>query len=146
MTNSDHPEGSGNQSGVPTNKWGSDKAFGLVFGVVFILIGVYPLVNGALIRLWAMALACLFVVVALIRPALLAPLNRLWTRFGLAIHKVMSPIALLTVFGIAVLPTGLLMRALGKDLLRLRFEPEADTYWIDRQPPGRADQQMKKQF
>ena len=49
MTNSDHPEGSGNQSGVATNKWGSDKAFGLVFGVVFILIGVYPLVNGALI-------------------------------------------------------------------------------------------------
>ena len=125
---------------------GSDKAFGLVFSAVFGLIGLYPLVDGAPARFWALALATLFLVVAFARPRLLSPLNRLWTKFGLVLHRVVSPIALFAVFCLAVLPTALVLRALGKDPLRLRFDPRSKSYWIERKPPGRSDQQMKKQF
>lgn len=125
---------------------GSDKAFGLVFSTVFALVALYPLIAGASIRWWALALAALFLVTAFIKPRLLSPLNRIWTKIGLVLHRIVSPIALFVVFCLAVLPTGLVMRVLGKDLLRLRLEPDAETYWIERKPPGRADQQMKKQF
>lgn len=125
---------------------GSDRAFGLVFSVVFALVALYPLIGGAPIRLWAMGLAALFLVAAFVWPRSLSPLNRLWAKLGRALHRVVSPLALLVVFGLAVLPTGLVLRIMGKDLLRLRFEPDAETYWIERKPPGRADQQMKKQF
>lgn len=125
---------------------GSDKAFGIVFCVVFLLVALYPLVGGAPVRLWSLGLAVLFLIAALLVPRVLAPLNALWTKFGLLLHRIVSPIALLIVFCLAVLPTGLLVRLRGKDLLRLRLEPDAKTYWIERDPPGRADQQMKKQF
>ena len=125
---------------------GSDKAFGLVFSAVFALVAFYPIIASAPIRLWALGLAALFLIAAFATPRLLSPLNRMWTKLGLIMHRVVSPIALFVVFCLAVLPTGLLMRLLGKDLLRLRLEPESDTYWIERSPPGRSDQQMKKQF
>lgn len=125
---------------------GSDRMFGIVFGAAFGLFALYPLVHGAAIRFWALGLATLFLVAALARPMLLAPLNRLWTKLGLELHRIVTPVALLVVFCVAVLPTGLVLRALGKDPLRLRFDPGAKTYWIDRKPPGRADRQMTKQF
>ena len=133
-------------AGAATPTGGSDQAFGLVFGVVFALIALYPLLAGASIRLWSAGIAGLFLIAALVRPRLLSPLNKIWAKFGLALHRVVSPLALLIVFCLAVLPTSLVIRALRKDLLRLRFEPASETYWIERKPPGRADQQMKKQF
>ena len=133
-------------AGAATPIGGSDQAFGLVFGVVFALIALYPLLAGASIRLWSAGIAGLFLIAALVRPRLLSPLNKIWAKFGLALHRVVSPLALLIVFCLAVLPTSLVIRALRKDLLRLRFEPASETYWIERKPPGRADQQMKKQF
>ena len=134
------------EAATPTSAGGSDKAFGLVFSVVFLLVALYPLIAGAPIRRWALVLAVLFFVAAFAMPRLLSPLNRIWTKIGLVLHRIVSPIALFVVFCLAVLPTGLVMRGLGKDLLRLRLEPDAETYWIERKPPGRADQQMKKQF
>ena len=131
---------------TPASTSGSDKAFGLVFSVVFALVALYPLIAGAPIRLWAMGLAALFLVAAFAWPQSLSPLNRLWAKLGLVLHRLVSPLALFVVFGFTVLPTGLVLRIMGKDLLRLRFEPGAETYWIERKPPGRADQQMKKQF
>ncbi len=133
-------------AGAATPTGGSDQAFGLVFGVVFALIAAYPLFGGEAIRLWAAGIAGLFLAAALVRPRLLSPLNKIWAKFGLVLHRLVSPLALLVVFCLAVLPTSLILRALRKDLLRLRFEPESETYWIERKPPGRADQQMKKQF
>ena len=73
-------------------------------------------------------------------------MNWLWFRFGLLLHSVVNPVIMGVVFYVAVLPTGLVMRALGKDLLRLKFEPDRDTYWIARQPPGPAPETMKDQF
>lgn len=125
---------------------GSDKAFGLVFGAFFAILGFYPLIKGLPVRSWALLAATLFVVVALVSPRVLAPLNKLWTKLGLVLNRVISPIALFLVYCLAILPTGLILRALGKDLLKLRRDTQAATYWIERAPPGRADEQMKRQF
>lgn len=130
----------------PPSVGGSDKAFGWVFGGLFLIIGFYPLVKASPPRLWALLLATLFVTAALTRPRLLSPLNKLWIRFGLLLNRVVSPVALFVTYCLAIVPCGLLLRALGKDPLKLHLDPEATTYWIERTPPGRADEQMKRQF
>jgi hypothetical protein len=84
--------------------------------------------------------------VALLWPAVLAPLNRIWTRFGLLLHRIVSPVVLGVMFFGVVTPMGLVMRALGKDPLRLRFDPAARTYWIERRPPGPAPDTLNNQF
>ena len=125
---------------------GSDRAFGLVFAAFFALVGAYPLVKGAPPRAWALIVAVLLIVVAVVRPRLLSRANRLWDAFGRLLGRIVSPVALLLAYALAVVPTGLLLRALGKDPLRLRPDPDAETYWIARTPPGRADERMNRQF
>lgn len=124
----------------------SDRSFGIVFAVVFALIGLFPLLFGRGVRLWSLAVACGFLVVAFAVPSLLAPFNRLWLRFGLLLHKIVSPIALGIMFFGVITPIGVLMRALGKDPLRLKFERDASSYWIDRTPPGPTPESLKDQF
>ena len=124
----------------------SNRSFGLLFAVVFAVVGLWPLIHGDAPRLWPLGLALAFLVVASLRPALLSPLNRLWTRFGLLLHRVVNPIIMALLFFSTVTPTGLVMRLLGKDPLRLRFQPEAKSYWIARQPPGPPPEGMKNQF
>jgi hypothetical protein len=87
-----------------------------------------------------------FLAVAFLWPAALKPLNRLWFKFGLLLHAVVSPLVMGLLFYVAVWPTGLVMRALGRDLLRLKREPDSDSYWIVRRPPGPAPETMKDQF
>jgi hypothetical protein len=120
--------------------------FGLVFAVFFFLVGAWPWVRGRDVRWWVLAVSAVFLVVALARPAVLTPLNRLWTRFGLLLHSVVSPVVLGIVFYTTVTPIGLLMRLLGKDPLRLKIDPDASTYWIERRPPGPAPDTMRQQF
>ncbi|MBT4770034.1 MAG: hypothetical protein HOO00_05855 [Rhodospirillaceae bacterium] len=124
----------------------SDRSFGLVFTAVFALIGLWPLLNGGTARIWALAVSVIFLVVSFARPAILAPLNRLWMRFGELLHKIVNPIVMGLMFFCAVTPTGLIMRAMGKDLLHLKKDPAAKSYWIERQPPGPAPESMKHQF
>jgi hypothetical protein len=88
----------------------------------------------------------LFLAAALLYPAVLNPLNRAWLKFGLLLHRLVSPFVMGLVFFGTVLPTGLIMRAMGKDLLRLKPQPDAESYWIVRQPPGPAPETMKDQF
>jgi hypothetical protein len=131
---------------APTESRSSNRSFGLVFAFVFGVIAAYPVVfGGNLRREWAAA-AALFLLLALLAPAVLAPLNRWWFRLGLAMHKVVNPVVMALIFVIAVIPTGLLMRLFGKDPLRLRREPAAQTYWIPRDPPGPAAESLKNQF
>lgn len=125
---------------------GSDRSFGIVFCVVFAVIGLYPLLGGGDVRLWSLGLAAAFLLVALVRPGLLAPLNRWWLKFGLLLGRIVSPLAMGLVFFLVMTPTGLIMRLLGKDLLRLRLEPAAESYWIERRPPGPAPETMTHQF
>ena len=128
-------------------KGSSDRGFGIVFAVVFALVALWPLTgeNGA-VRLWSAAVAIAFLAIAFLRPGLLAPLNRLWTRFGLLLHRIVNPIVMGFLFYLTVTPMALIMRALGKDLLRLKRDPEAKSYWIERTPPGPAPHTMSHQF
>ncbi len=127
-------------------KQGSDKSFGFVFAAVFALIGLWPLIKGGELRLWALVLAALFLAVSFIRPSLLKPLNRVWFLFGLLLHKIVSPLIMGLLFFLTVTPTALIMRALGKDVLRLKRDPNASSYWIVRNPPGPDAGGMTRQF
>jgi hypothetical protein len=124
----------------------SNRSFGLVFAGVFALIAFLPLIAGGAARLWAVVLAVAFLIAGLTCPAVLAPLNRLWLRFGLLLHRVISPIVLGIMFFGVITPMGLLMRALGKDPLRLQLDKAAGSYWIARTPPGPAPETFKDQF
>lgn len=125
---------------------GSERSFGLVFAVVFALVGLWPLKDGGDARPWALAIALAFLLTALAMPRLLKPLNVLWFRFGLLLHHVVTPVVMGLLFFLTVTPVGLLMRATGKDPLRLGRDPDAPSYWIDRAPPGPAPETMKNQF
>ena len=124
----------------------SDRSFGFVFTGVFLVIGLAPLLHDRPMRIWSLAVAAAFLAVALVRASLLAPLNRLWTRFGLLLHKVVNPIVMGVIFYLAITPFGLAMRLIGKDPLRRGFDRTAPSYWIDRTPPGPAPQSMSHQF
>ncbi len=124
----------------------SDRSFGLVFAAVFLAGGLWPLLRGGTPRVWALVVAGAFLIASLARPSLLAPLNRLWTRFGLLLNKVTTPIVMGVLFYLVVTPTGLLMRLFGKDPLRLSRDQEADSYWIKREPPGPSPETMTNQF
>jgi len=125
---------------------GSDRSFGIVFAIVFAIIAAWPMVRGGSVRLWAAAVTAIFLVVAFAVPKALAPLNRLWMAFGLLLGRIISPIMLFLVYVIAVVPTGLIMRLLGKDPLHRRFDAAAKSYWIHRVPPGKPDATMSRQF
>ena len=124
----------------------SNRVFGLVFAAVFLLIAVGPLFVGRPIHFSSLVVSVAFGIVALIAPAVLAPLNRVWTKFGLLLHKIVSPVILGIMFYVVITPMGLVMRLLGKDPLRLRWEPKAATYWIERSPPGPPPETFIDQF
>ena len=135
LTREQHVEGS------------SDRSFGLVFAGVFLVIAGWPsLFHGEMPRWWASGLAVAFALVALLKPALLAGLNRLWIKLGVLLGKVVSPIALGVVFYCVVTPIGAVMRLTGKDPLRLKLDAGADSYWIPREPPGPPPDSMTNQF
>lgn len=124
----------------------SNRSLGIVFATVFALVALLPLLSGGSARAWAIIPAAAFLAVALVFPAGLTPLNRWWTRFGLLLHRIVSPLVLGIMFFFVVTPIGLVMRALGKDPLRLRLDQAAPSYWIDRAPPGPAPETFKDQF
>jgi hypothetical protein len=124
----------------------SNRTFGLVFGAVFAIVGVWPLLrHGEAPRLWALAPAAAFLALAVLAPERLALLNRLWFKLGLALHSVVSPLIMGLLFYGAVTPMALTLRLMGKDLLRLRRGGEA-SYWIEREPKGPAAGSLKNQF
>ncbi len=125
---------------------GSDRSFGVVFAVVFGVVALSPLWDGRAPRWWAAAAAAVFLVLAIGAPRLLRPLNRLWHRFGLLLARFVNPLVLGLLFYFVVTPMGLIMRMAGKDPLRLRWQPQADSYWIERAPPGPKPETMKNQF
>ncbi len=127
-------------------KGSSDRGFGIVFTVVFVIIGLFPLLSGEGPRIWALAVAAVFLAATVIHPRVLSPLNRVWTLFGLLLHKVTNPIIMGVVFFIAVTPTALIMKMRGKDPLKRKLDRQAKTYWIDRTPPGPAPDTMTNQF
>lgn len=123
----------------------SDRGFGLVFAGVFLVVGLWPLVGGQALRWWALAVAAACLGLALVRPETLAPLNRLWTRFGLLLHTVMNPLILGLLFFLVMTPIGMLRRLVRPDPLSLRADPAKASYWIARDEPA-GDGGMENQF
>ena len=125
---------------------GSNRSFGLVFAVFFVLVALLPMVHGAPMRWWALAIAAAFAVVAFFVPRLLQPLNWVWFKLGLLLHHVVNPVIMAALFFGAMSPMAVLLRWLGKDLLRLKREPDRTSYWIPREPPAPTPGSMSKQF
>jgi predicted membrane protein len=123
-------------------KIGSNKSFGIVFFIVFCLIGFYPLTNGGEVRIWSLSLSIIFLFLGLINSQFLTPLNRLWFRFGIFLAKIISPFIMGLVFFGIVTPTGIMMRIFKKDVLRLK-KNNLETYWVKR---SKEKSSMKNQF
>lgn len=127
-------------------KRASERAFGVAFAVVFTAIGLFPLLGDGAPRAWALTIAGVLLALALVKPALLAPLNRAWFRVALVLQHCVSMLAMGLLFYGVVTPTGLIMRGLRKDLLRLRYDRQASSYWLHRDPPGPPADSMEQQF
>ena len=116
-------------------KQGTERNFGVVFGAVFGLIGLYPLLAQEGVRLWALAIAAVFFVLAFFAPRALSIPNKLWFKFGMLLGAIIAPIVMVLIYAIAVVPVGLALRLFGKDLLRVKLDKKANTYWIERSQP-----------
>ncbi len=133
-------------SGHDVIKGASGRSFGMVFAAVFTIIGLWPLLEEEGVILWSLAIALGFAAVAIARPGLLAPLNRLWFKFGLLLNRIMSPLVMGLLFYLIITPFALFMRLTGKDLLRLKHDPKAQSYWIPREQPGPSPESIKNQY
>ncbi len=136
---------SGETTGYTHVEMGSERNFGLVLAGVFVIIGLWPLIGSAGVRLWALAIAGGFFVFAVVHAKGLRRLNILWFKFGLLLGRIVTPLVMALLYITTVVPTGLVMRALGKDGLRLKHQDLA-TYWISRPEPGPKKGTMKDQF
>ena len=123
-------------------KIGSNRSFGIVFFVVFLLIALYPLLKESDLRIWSLLISFIFLALGLLNSNLLTPLNKLWFKFGLFLGKIISPLIMGFIFFVVVTPIGILMRMLGKDLLNLKFNKKK-SYWIEKTGPK---SKMKNQF
>ena len=123
-------------------KLGSNRSFGIVFFIVFLLIALYPLISSGEIRMWSLIVSFTFLILGLINSKILNPLNKLWFKFGLFLGKVISPIIMGVIFFLVVTPIGLIMKTLRKDLLNLKYNKNT-TYWIEKSGPK---SKMKNQF
>ncbi len=124
---------------------GSDRGFGLIVGGILGAIGCYQVYFDVAHYLWFLVPGTLLIVLGLAMPRLLRPLNVLWTKLGLLLGKVVTPIVMFLVYAVSIVPIGLLLRATGKDLLTLKQSKES-TYWVARTPPGPTPESLKDQF
>ena len=115
--------------------------FGILFFILFLIIGLYPLKSEGLIRIWSVVLSLVFLIITIIRPNLFTFINKLWIQFGILLGKIISPIIMGLVFFFVVTPIGILVRIFKKDVMGLKRG--ANTYWINREDKL---QSMKKQF
>ena len=123
-------------------KISSNRSFGIVFFIVFLLIALYPLLKDNDLRIWSLVISFIFLILGLINSKILTPLNRLWFKFGLLLGKFISPLIMGIIFFIVVTPTGIIMRLFKKDLLNLRYNKK-ESYWINKSGPK---SKMKNQF
>ena len=120
----------------------SNRNFGIVFFIVFLIISLWPLLNQSEIRIWSLILSTIFLILGLINSNLLLPLNKAWFKFGIILGNFVSPIVMSVVFFFVVTPTGIIMRLLGKDLLNLKKNTK-ETYWLKK---DNSNNNLKNQF
>ena len=123
-------------------KISSNRSFGIVFFIVFLIIAVYPLINDGSLKLWSLIISIIFFILGAINSKILAPLNKIWFKFGIFLGKIVSPLVMGIIFFLVVTPTGILMRIFNKDLLSLKYNRDK-SYWIEKNEPR---SKMKNQF
>ena len=123
-------------------KISSNRSFGIVFFIVFLLIALYPLTYSGEIRIWSAIISLVILVLGLLNSKILSPLNKLWFKFGLFLGRIISPVIMGIIFFLVVTPTGYVMRILGKDILNLKYNKNK-SYWIEKKGPK---SNMKNQF
>ena len=123
-------------------KISSNRSFGVVFFIVFLLIGLYPLINQGEIRVWSLIIAIIFLSLGLVKSQILTPLNKIWFKFGILLGSFVSPIIMGIIFFLVVTPIGIIMRLIGKDVLNLKYNNKS-SYWIEKAGPK---SKMKNQF
>ena len=124
-------------------KISSNRNFGLVFFIIFLIVSLWPLTYGGSIRIWLVIISMVFLILGIMNSKLLTPLNKLWVKFGMILGTIVAPIIMGVVFFLVVTPIGLVMRIMGKDLLNKKYDKKKKTYWINRNTNMGS---MKKQF
>jgi|TARA_B110000259_G_scaffold59076_1_gene69868 hypothetical protein len=123
-------------------KLSSNRSFGIVFFILFLIISLFPILKSGEIKTWSLVVAFIFLILGLLNSKILNPLNKLWFKFGLFLGKIISPIIMLMIFFFVVTPIGLIMRLFKKDILSLKYNNKK-SYWIDNNGPK---SKMKNQF
>ena len=123
-------------------KISSNRSFGIVFSVVFLLISIYPLINDESLRYWSLLISLIFLILGFLNSKILTPLNKIWFKFGILLGKIISPLVMGIIFFFVVTPIGLIMKMLKKDLLNLKYNNDK-SYWIEKKGPK---SKMKNQF
>ena len=123
-------------------KINSNKNFGIVFFIFFLIIAIYPLLNNGGVRYWSLVLSLIFLILGIINSNILTPFNHAWFKFGIFLGKIVSPLIMGVIFFIIVTPIAITMRVLRKDLLRLKFN-NSNSYWIKK---NETKSTMKNQF
>jgi hypothetical protein len=125
---------------------GSTRSFGLVFSTVFAIVGLYPLMSGSPVRVWAILAATAFLFLSFFFSKMLQPLNLLWFRLGMLLGRIINPVVMLVLYMLTIVPFGIVMRLARKDPLRLELDDERLSYWIPRDPPGPEPESLENQF
>ncbi len=123
-------------------KIGSNKSFGIVFFIFFLIVSIFPLFNNGEIRVWSLVIGFIFLILGLMNSKILTPLNKIWFKIGIFLGNFVSPIVMAIVFFLVVTPTSLIMKLLGKDVLKIK-KNKTSTYWIDK---SNLKSRMNKQF
>lgn len=127
-------------------KRGSNKSFGTVFTIFFgIIMGITLWKNNPSWIYWMLA-SIITLSITILFPKILSPFNKVWYHFGILLSKFTNPIILGLLFFGAITPIGLILKAMGKDPLKLKFDSKLSTYWITRDPPGPEPRTMNRQF
>ena len=120
----------------------SNKSFGILFFIVFLILSLYPLIDGHQIRIWSLIISLIFLILGILEAKILTPLNNLWFKFGIFLGKIISPLIMGIIFFLVVTPIGIIMRIFGKDVLNLKYNKN-QSYWIEKNGPK---SKMKNQF
>jgi len=121
----------------------SNRKFGLLFFVVFLIISLWPITHGESLRFWSLIISLIFLFLGLLNSKILYPLNKIWLKLGELLGLVIAPIVMAVIFFAVITPTGLIMRMLGKDLLRNKINKSYKSYWIKKE---KIKTSMKQQF
>ena len=123
-------------------KMGSNKSFGIVFFIVFLIIAFWPFVSFSMFKIWPLIISIIFLILGLMNSKILSPLNKIWFKFGILLGSIVSPIVMSIIFFVIITPIGIIMKILGKDLLNKKYNKQ-NSYWIIK---DNSKNSMKQQF